>query len=198
MPLLKLWNAIRGRSNAEQPTAERADQAAETRVASKSSAKSSKAGFSLFGGKTHGGLLKKIAKTGARSVLEISVGDGSRAVAVVETLGKKGVPIRYFGIDQFELGGGEVSLMDFHRTLRSAGIQAQLFPEDLDRGLVRFLHTIGTVDLVLIAEPVERLQEEQIRQLLSRISHGETTILYRQDESWVQFSTSPATMRRAA
>ena len=43
--------------------------------------------------------------------------------------------------------GGEVTLKQFHQTLRAQNIRPQLFPETIDRGLMRVAHTIGTVDL---------------------------------------------------
>lgn len=126
------------------------------------------------------------------------MGDGSRAVAVMGALAKQGIATRYFGMDQFELAGGEVSLRDFHRTMRGAGIRPQLFPEPVQSGLIRFLHTIGSVDLVLIAEPAEIEQDARTQQLLSRISHPKTTILVRKDDHWVERVPSPSVIRRAA
>ena len=145
-------------------------------------------GFNLFGSNPHAALCKQVGAIRAKTVLEVAVGDGSRAIAVMGTLAKSGDPIRYFGIDQFELAGGAVSLKDFHRTLRAAGIRAQIFPEPVDRGLARFLHTIGMVDLVLLSEPAEILDDVRVRQLLTRISRPETTILYLQDETWVRLA----------
>ena len=128
MPLLKLWNAMWGRSagatsasqQSTSPTPTLAEPAAKS--VGRQVSKSRGSGFNLFGSNPHGALCKQVRATQAKSVLEVGVGDGSRAVAVMGTLANSGSPIRYFGIDQFELAGGAVSLKDFHRSLRAAGI----------------------------------------------------------------------------
>jgi hypothetical protein len=171
-------------------------------AAAKSGASFVSSGFGLFGSNPHAALCKQVAATQAHSLLEIGVGDGSRAVAVLAALAKRGISARYFGMDQFELAGGEVSLREFHRTLRGAGIRPQLFPEPPERGLVRFLHTIGTVDLVLIADPAEVVEKAAVGQLLNRISHANTTILLLQDDQWVplarEMGRDAGVVRRAA
>ncbi len=206
MPLLKLWNAMWGRSAGDTPVAEPTASPTPTptpavpasKPATLQVSKTLSSGFGLFGSNPHGALCKQVAAIQAKSVLEVAVGDGSRAIAVMGTLAKTAGPVRYYGIDQFELAGGSVSLKDFHRTLRAAGIRAQIFPEPVDRGLVRFLHTVGTVDLVLLSQPAEILEDQRVRQLLNRISRPETTILYLQDEAWVRLTGGTTAMRRAA
>lgn len=207
MPLLKLWNAMWGRSTGDTPVADppvssKLSEAAASKPASKPVSKpvsrGLSSGFNLFGSHPHAALCKQIGALPARSVLEIGVGDGSRAVAVLGTLAKSGSPVRYFGIDQFELAGGAVSLKDFHRTMRGAGIRPQIFPEPVDRGLVRFLHTVGTADLVLLDQPAETLENPQVGQLLKRISNAQTTILYLQDDVWMPLTSRTTTMLRAA
>ena len=205
MPLLKLWNAIWG-SVGEQPAGEQASadptnpQEVPSTTASPSRRQASKRkskGFGLFASHPHSGLCKLAAATEARSVLEIGVGDGSRAIAVVEALAKGGSAIRYFGIDQFELAG-PVSLKDFHRSLRAAGIQPQLFPETVSRGLIRFLHTVGRAELVLLSDGPKILEDPLSGTLLSRISGPSTTILCRQDDVWSTLPTHADGQRRAA
>ncbi len=205
MPLLKLWNAIWGSAGEqpalEQATADAANQAkTSSKTASPSRRETSKRkskGFGLFVSNPHSGLCKLAAATQARSVLEIGVGDGSRAIAVVEALAKGGSSVRYFGIDQFELAG-TVSLKDFHRTLRAAGIHPQLFPETVSRGLVRFLHTVGRADLVLLSDGSKILEDPLCGSLLSRIAGPDTTILCLQDELWAPLADLSTGQRRAA
>ena len=203
MPLLKLWNAMWGRSTGETPVAHPTasptpSQAAVSKPTPKPVSKGLSSGFNLFGSHPHAALCKQIGSLPARSVLEIGVGDGSRAIAVLGTLAKSGNPVRYFGIDQFELAGGAISLKEFHRTMRGAGIRPQIFPEPVDRGLARFLHTVGTADLVLLDEAGETLENPQVGQLLKRISNPQTTILYLQDDAWMPLIGRTTTMLRAA
>ncbi len=202
MPLLKIWNAIWGRT-AEEKLAEKQPEVARPAVAaikpvSSGFSNAVSSGLSLFGSNPHAALCKMVAASQAQSVLEVGVGDGSRAIAVVGTLAKRGMPVRYFGVDEFELAGGTVSLKEFHRTLRSAGIRPQIFPEPVDRGLVRFLHTVGHADLVMLSEPGLLLEDPRFQQLLSRVSHGSTTVLYRQDDVWARLDRESSFLRRAA
>ena len=195
MPLLKLWNALRGRSNGE-PSSARESNREQERAGRPS--KSIGSGFQLFGGGPHGALCKRIAKSNARSVLEIAVGDGTRAVAISECLAKKGGEVRYFGIDEFEASDGSVSLKDFHRTLRAAGVRAQIFPEPTSRALIRFLHTVGTVDLIVVSDSSAVLDDPEVRNLLDRIAHVGTLVLYQEDDNWKELETAPTRISRAA
>ncbi len=118
MPLLKLWNTFRGRSHAETPAAAdtatpSTNQKPSDAIAppAKSAIKKQpeaaaksvqpptpvsvvakparKSGLNLFGSAgPHAALCKQIKSMSVRSVLEINVEDGSRAIAVLETLMK--------------------------------------------------------------------------------------------------------------
>lgn len=195
MPLLKLWNSFRGRSTKGQTTDH--DPAVEPEATAKKSNRATVLG-SIFGGGPHAGLCKRIKSVSANSILEISVEDGSRALAVLEAIEKNNQNVRYVAIDQFEMAGGPVTLKQFHQTLRSKGFRPQLYPDTIERGLIRVAHTIGTVDLVLIAAEREAWQTPNLLPLLSRVTHHGSLILYRGDEqTWNEYQT-PAPERRAA
>ena len=90
----------------------------------------------LFGGGPHAGLCRELKGLKIESVLEISVDDGTRALAVLEVLQKKCLqPVRYAAIDEFELGGSASRLRDFYCLLREHDIRPHLFPEKVDNGL---------------------------------------------------------------
>lgn len=215
MPLLQLWNSIRRRSKSttEQParsTRSSADtssqgatsnRTAEGRKSSRTSGRQSKRPrLSLFGGGggPHGTLRKLVEPLQAATVLEISVGDGSRAIAILQTLGDS-QQVRYVAIDQFEMSGGEVTLKAFHKTMRSEGIRPHVFPEPIDRGLLRVANTIGPVDLVIISAGADHWQTTQTLSLLTRVTHGETVVLIQDEESWERFElASPIQASRAA
>lgn len=194
MPLLKLWNSFRGRSTKGQTT----DQGPATEPKAAAPKARASRGRGIFGGGPYAGLCKQIKSVDVDSILEISVADGSRALAVLQAVQKRNENARYIAIDQFEMSGGPVTLKQFHQTLRSSGFRPQVFPETMERGLIRVAHTIGTVDLVLIACPPETWQTPQIQALLSRVTHQETLVLYREEEeTWKKFATQTA-QRRAA
>lgn len=196
MPLLKLWNAIRGRSAKGQP----ADQgpASEPQVTTRTEKPHRGSRLSIFASGPHAGLCKLLKSVSASSILEISVDDGSRAVAVLETITKNNKNVRYLAIDQFEMAAGAVTLKQFHQTLRAKEFQPQVIPETMERGLIRVSHTIGTVDLVLIAAPLETWQTPQFLPLLSRVTHQGTMVLFRDEQqAWKELS-KPAPTRRAA
>ena len=190
MPLLKLWNSLRGQSTTTpEPTAGESPKA--TTQASSSAAQNStqvtkrpaKKSFGMFGGGPHSGLCKQLKTLSVRSVLEIGVGDGSQAIAVMETLSRHSDSIRYYAVDEFEMSGG-VNLKQFHQTLRNHNIRPQLFPGSVDRGLMQIAHTIGSVDLILVADGNVIDKNPASAEILSRISHEETSVLISRNETW--------------
>jgi hypothetical protein len=213
MPLLKLWNSLCRRSKAQsnvdqsaapvpqlastpQPAAVSPSTVGEVTAKSAKVAKPAKR--SLFGG-PHSALCRQLKGLSVASVLEISVGDGSRALEVMKTLEKQSSqPVRYVAVDQFELGGSELALKDFFRLLREHEIRPQLFPEAVDSGLRRVANTIGAVDLVLIALPVDRWQHPITLHLLSRICHAGTIVFFRDGEAWGRYQPATTAQRRAA
>lgn len=215
MPLLKLWNSLRGRSTqAQQANSSPTDSAMSaksakpetgtSRTQSKPVSKSKSSGFGLFGGGQHSGLRKLVKPLSAQTVLEIGVGDGTRALEVLQTLAKTGNEASYIGIDEFEMAGS-VSLKEIHRTLRSGGVRPHLFPGPADLGIMRVAHTIGSVDLILVsaAQNVSATQNsaqnDAVLSLMSRICHQNTVVLMEQDEVWSRVSTPQrAGFRRAA
>ncbi len=241
MPLLKLWNSIRGRSNhdttpvkipavvtvppqAAATPVKRVDTSTPPAASPKAAAaKPARQKLNLFGGgNPHASLCKLVRSIPAKTVVEINVEDGSRAIAVMETLIQNLPPapvatpiengeavdgvqtpaapaVRYIVIDQFEMAGGATTLKQFHKTLREAGARATVYPETIDRGLIRVANTIGPVDLILISLPVDQWQTPSIESLLKRISHATTVVLHRQGNDWTKHQSGLVVgVRRAA
>jgi hypothetical protein len=213
MALLKLWNSLLGRSATEslrpqqsaQPSlderAAKDGSEVSPKLAEKPAVKKPAQRLSLFGSASpHAALLKQLRGVDAESVLEISVGDGSRAVEVLAFLNENRSKnsdeeidpstIRYAAIDQFEMGGGDYTLVQFHQTLRSAGIRPQVFPEAIDRGLTRVAHTIGSTDLIVIGADSSIWETPTIKTLLSRVTHDQSLILFQKDDSWQKLALS--------
>jgi hypothetical protein len=204
MPFLKLWNSLRGRANSEpsvQSTApETTPKACSPEVAKPTPvSRVVSRGMNLFGGGPHSGLCKLLKSVSANSVLEIGVGDGSRAPVVMETLTNGEQKPRYFVIDQFEMAGSSVTLKQFHQSLRAHEIRPQVFPQEIEAGLTRFSHTIGSVDLVIIGADLQDWQNSRVEAKLLRIAHNGTVILYLDGEGWKKHTLSrPVENHRAA
>lgn len=223
MALLKLWNSLLGRTSEKSPTPGHAAsdtqpaQSAQPRSSANSATSSptsdaatsqaegvrlrattkpqpaAKRGF-FGGGSVHAAILKKLNGVSAQSVLEISVGDGSRAVEVLAllrtTAAKAGnidadsIKLRYAAIDQFEMGGGANTLMQFHQTIRGGGIRPQVFPESVGRGLTRVAHTLGSMDLILISSEAGDWATAENKALLARVTHDQSRIFFERDDAW--------------
>ena len=137
-----------------------------------------------------------IKKTAAGSVLEVGVGDGTRAAAVLRTLLKSrpDPAIRYIAIDQFELTDGPVTLKQFHQQIRAIGVKPSLIPMPTVQALTRVAHTFGSVDLVLLADA----EIDAIDHVLARVTHPESLVLRFDGQSWQPLEQNSQGIRRAA
>jgi hypothetical protein len=142
--------------------------------------------------------LKNSSSVSTLTVLEIGVGDGARAIKICDTLREAAPSVRYIAIDQFEMGGGNLKLMDFHRLMRTAEVRPQVFPETVAAGLVRVSHTVGACDLILIDESVDDQQIAGLANPLARIAHESTQVLVCKGGKWRVHPLARADLRRAA
>ena len=200
MPLRKLWNSLRriqvvsgesltDRDGVEQRVVKLESNGRCQTPVSRSSKRSSRPGSDY--------LCRTLVELSPATILEIGVGDGHRTVDFLTGIQETGLSVRYVAIDQFELAGGNLSLRNFHQMLRSLSVRPHLFPEPIINGLTRFLHTIGSADVILISENVAEENRQQVMHLLSRISNQRTTILQLQDAHWVKIAVEQSTARAA-
>ena len=206
MPLRKLWNSIRGKSAAPAEPARTpqegrvrqadAGTAAKPALARRTTAepKSSKNSVSREDKK----LFRRIESMSIASVLEVTVGDGTRSVSMLKTLTHKGhsTPLHYLAIDEFEMGGNELSLRDFHKQLREYPAKAHLVPMAIDAGLDRVVRTFGQVDLIIWAEQQSPTAKQL--QALARLSKPGTIMFSPKDGRWSETLCSLLTGNRAA
>lgn len=228
MPLLKLWKSLfghrqehlpaagsesspsspdagsdRSHTRFEAPAVARQTQQSAPKPRSKPKSRTRKI-FGIGLGGQHAALCKQVRRVRPRTILEISVGDGSRAVEMMAAL-EGSEPVRYVAIDQFEMspsGGADaeptITLKSFHQLLRREGVRwAQIFPETSEAGLRRVATTIGAVDLVVIAIEREHWDTPLFNALLQRVCHPGTAIISRNDENWVRYEKE-LPRRRAA
>ncbi len=134
----------------------------------------------------HAEICKLAIASGALSVLEIGVGDATRAEAVMQSLqavsGDK--VLRYSAIDQFEMVGGPITLKDFHHRMRGVEVRPQVFPEAVVQGLARFSRTVGFADLVIASIPDAVWDSAEVQALVHRITRTGSIALHQRDGRW--------------
>ena len=206
MPLRKLWNSIRGKSATstgdQSPKSDRQTPGAvvspptqQRSVPSRTIASKSIRGVATRDDKK---LFRRIESLSVQSVLEVSVGDGLRSMAMLQALTHKGhsTTIHYIAIDEFEMGGNALRLRDFHKQLREYPAKAHLVPMTIDAGLDRVVRTYGQVDLVIWSadQPPTTVQ----RDALARLSKPTTIVFAQENGRWSETLASVATGKRAA
>ncbi|MCA9135691.1 MAG: hypothetical protein KDB00_03005 [Planctomycetales bacterium] len=217
MPFRKLWNSIRGKSSPSTPpsvestssvTGPKSDatpaipSVAQMPVAAQIPAATARpiAAKSIRGAASRDDkkLFRRIESMSIQSVLEVSVGDGLRSLAMLQTLTHKGhsTPIHFIAIDEFEMGGNALTLREFHKQLREYPAKVQLVPMSIDAGLDRVVRTYGQVDLVIWSQdeaPTPRQTE-----MLARLSKPTTILVTQENGRWSETLASAVTQKRAA
>ncbi|WP_168566475.1 hypothetical protein [Crateriforma spongiae] len=131
-------------------------------------------------------------------VLEIGVGDGQRAEAVLSTL-MQTIPaesITYCGVDTFEMGGSDLTLKDFHRQIRGLGIQPRLFPMPTTLGLTRVAHSLGQCDVILDSQNFHA--GEDAKKLTAKLASDASLWLADVGNDWVEVNGGGDASKRAA
>lgn len=200
MSLRTLWNSICGKpasSVNEGAVTEQAGQAptAQTPVSrAPAQSKTSKSSVSREDKK----LFRRIESLAVGSLLDISVGNGIRSLAMLQSLTHKGhsTPLQYIAIDEFEMGGNSLTLREFHKQLREYPAKAQLVPMSIDAGLDRVVRTYGQVDLIIWGNP-QAPTGPQLQALL-RLSKPGTVMFSADNGRWSETLCSVLTASRAA
>ncbi len=223
MSLKSIWNSLRGRSSeTESPnqseaapappaTVMRVERPAKPKVQAPAIAvrpepialeitPPRRGVLSMLSRGEHDGLLKLVSQSRPTSVLEIGIGDGSRMPAILAMMQQSGVQASSFKamvIDEFEMGGGPVTMRDYHRQLAGLTIRPVLFPEPVGRGLINVAHRFGFVDLILIDAKVESTQADALQYTLGKVVHGSTVLLNNTSGKWTSRQAKSSTRRAA-
>ena len=121
---------------------------------------------------------KLIGTRTVATILDTHVGDGSRAVEILEAIVDSNTPTpKYVAIGLFEMGGEKLTVRQFHQKIRNAGGQPSVIPMSLEEGLRRLSQTIGTVDLILLNGNDESVSSPAVVKLLSRVTASGTLVL---------------------
>lgn len=206
MPLRKLWNSIRGSQKTSDNSRLESKPAVESTSTANSASSKTHVDTSIpieVGGpaapakrekqrakkparmsREDKRLCSRLASQNFSTILEISVSDSVRSVAILETItqGEADTDLRYLAIDEFELGGSTVTLRGFHQQLREVRVKAQLLPMTVEAGLDRILRTIGQVDVILWTS--ENAPTDSAARLLGRISRPDTLMFSMVGKDW--------------
>ncbi len=129
-------------------------------------------------------LLKTIRGEGFRRFVEIGVGDGHRAEAMIRASLEKHEPanVKYTGIDLFEarLGDGpKFSIKQIHRRLVATEVAVRLVPGDAAAALPRCANDLRGTDLVVV-------RSDQDPQSLERAWHFLPRMLHQASQVWIE------------
>ncbi len=125
-----------------------------------------------------------LAKRPLRRILEIGVGDGDRALGLIELAQKRhrNEEIHYIGIDLFEGRAADqptgLSLKEAHCKLRGSNARVKLIPGDPFSALARSANSLTQIDVVLIAADVDALSLSRAWFYLPRMLAAEALILW--------------------
>ncbi|MAR08939.1 MAG: hypothetical protein CL681_03060 [Blastopirellula sp.] len=110
-------------------------------------------------------LFRLIRQRQVRSIVELGIGDGSRACRLIDLASRfAGQPIRYSGIDLFESRPDPATGLRYkqaHQLLKRTGAKARLVPGDPLTALSRAANELQDTDLVIIAADQNPLALEQ-------------------------------------
>lgn len=117
-----------------------------------------------------------------RSIIEIGLGDGSRAEKLIQVANKFAVTgtIRYTGVDLFEAreeAQSKLSYREMHKRLSNMEAKVQLVPGDLASAITRIANSHVRTDLILISagHDAEALAESWM--YFPRMLHAGSTVL---------------------
>lgn len=118
----------------------------------------------------------------ARTVMEIGLGRGQRALRLIELAGRSSPlsEVRYVGIDFFELalhqGGSSLCLKDAYRLLRKTQAQIQLLPGDPLTVLAKMANWLKPVDILVVSAAVDHRSMDRAWFYIPRILHSNSLI----------------------
>jgi hypothetical protein len=148
----------------------------------------------------HAEICKLVVDALPTYVLEIGIGDGLRADAVMQSLlavsGDK--LLRYAAIDQFEMVSGPIKLKDFHLRMRAIDVRPQVFPDPVAQGLLRFSSTVGFADVIIASIPDEQFNSNEIQSLIARITRPSSVVFQLSQGRWKRSAAHKAERSRAS
>ena len=101
-------------------------------------------------------IYQRMKKSKARAIVEIGLGDGTRAERIVQVAHKFGAGsnVKYTGIDLFDGRSddqSELTLIEMHRRLGALGVKPQLVPGDLVSSMRRIANSHTRTDMIIVS-----------------------------------------------
>jgi hypothetical protein len=123
-----------------------------------------------------------IRRQGPQKIVELGVGDGSRAMRMIEVAQRRcqPSPIHYVGMDLFEgrpaSNGSVISLKTAHQLLRSTGARVQLVPGNPPDTLIRLANSLGKVDLLIVPAELDSPAFSRVWFFVPRMLHARSLV----------------------
>ncbi len=124
-------------------------------------------------------IYRTIRRNKVSSILEIGVGDGSRAVNMIRVAKKYcgSGSVRYTGIDGFEADlNSKVTLKDFHQRLSRLEVKLQLVPGDVAAAVQRIANSHLRTDLLVISAGNNTTALDDVWFFVPRMLHAASVV----------------------
>jgi hypothetical protein len=127
-------------------------------------------------------IYKRIKRAKARSIVEIGLGDGSRAERVIQAAQKFGAgkSVKYTGIDLFDGRPTEepsLKLIEMHKRLSTCGVKPQLVPGELSSAVRRIANSHTRTDILIISAGYDADALETSWFFVPRMLHAGSTVM---------------------
>lgn len=129
-------------------------------------------------------IYRAIRRGGARSIVEMGIGDGRRAERMIRLAQSWQLDsrIRYTAIDPFELraddAGPGLSLKAAYRRLKATGAKVQVVPGDPFVALSRVANSLTRTDLLLISADQDEASLKQAWFYVPRMLHEGSQVFF--------------------
>jgi hypothetical protein len=128
-------------------------------------------------------IYRAIRRYRAQRIVELGVGDGHRAMRMIEVARRASVgsEVHYVGLDPFEARTESsergLSLKAAHQLLRGTGARVQLMPGNPSDGLMRTANSLGKVDLLIVPAELDSLSHARLWYFVPRMLHERSVVL---------------------
>jgi len=125
---------------------------------------------------------RAIRRIHAKNILELGVGDGRRALRLIEVAknASPGQEVRYIGLDRFEdrsaADGPGLAFKAAHQLLRRDGVQVRLVPGEPPEMLLRSANSFGKIDVLLLPAKLDSPTFSRMWFFVPRMLHEKSLV----------------------